>query len=78
MMCIKPNVPNQCIGQASDVKTVTDKILRFKSSLIDIQVKHTGMLVEKYDGSMESDHFMNVDEAATFRLIDEVEQPLID
>jgi len=30
-------------GKASDMKIVTDEILRLKSSLIDIYVKHTGM-----------------------------------
>lgn len=34
-------------GKASDMKIVTDEILRLKSSLIDIYVKHTGMPADK-------------------------------
>lgn len=34
-------------GKASDMKIITDEILRLKSSLIDIYGKHTGMPAEK-------------------------------
>jgi len=34
-------------GKASDMKIVTDEILRLKSSLIDIYGKHTGMPADK-------------------------------
>jgi len=34
-------------GKASDMKIVTDEILRLKSSLIDIYGKHTGMSADK-------------------------------
>uniref|UniRef100_A0A2S2P0E9 ATP-dependent Clp protease proteolytic subunit n=1 Tax=Schizaphis graminum TaxID=13262 RepID=A0A2S2P0E9_SCHGA len=61
-------------GKASDMKIVTDEILRLKSSLIDIYVKHTGMPADKIDASLESDHFMSADEALTFGLIDKVEK----
>ncbi|KAF0748659.1 voltage-dependent calcium channel subunit alpha-2/delta-3 [Aphis craccivora] len=61
-------------GKASDMKIVTDEILRLKSSLIDIYVKHTGMPADKIDASMESDHFMSADEAVAFGLIDKDEK----
>ncbi|VVC42029.1 ClpP, histidine active site,Clp protease proteolytic subunit /Translocation-enhancing protein [Cinara cedri] len=64
-------------GKASDMKIVADEILRLKSSLTKIYVKHTGLSAEKIDASMESDHFMSADEAVTFGLIDKVEQPSI-
>lgn len=34
-------------GKASDMKIITDEILRLKSSLINIYGKHTGMPAEE-------------------------------
>ncbi|XP_050425409.1 ATP-dependent Clp protease proteolytic subunit [Adelges cooleyi] len=63
-------------GKASDMKIITDEILRLKTSLTNIYVKHTGMSSEKIDASMESDNYMSAEEAVTFGLIDIIDQQL--
>ncbi|XP_050525120.1 ATP-dependent Clp protease proteolytic subunit [Daktulosphaira vitifoliae] len=62
-------------GKASDMKIVTDEILRLKTTLNKIYAKHTGLSAEKIDASMEADNFMSADEAIAFGLIDKVEHP---
>lgn len=59
-------------GQASDIEIQAREILRMKSMLNDIYVKHTGQKLEDIEKSMDRDNFMSAEEAKKFGLIDEV------
>ena len=48
------------------------EILRIRSVLNDILVKHTGQSREKIDEDTDRDRFMDPEEAKTYGLIDEV------
>ena len=59
-------------GQASDIEIQVREILRIRSMLNDIYVKHTGKKLEEIEKSMDRDNFMSAEEAKKFGLIDEV------
>jgi len=59
-------------GQASDIEIQAREILRIRSMLNDIYVKHTGKKLEEIEKSMDRDNFMSAEEAKKFGLIDEV------
>ena len=59
-------------GQATDIEIHAREILRIRSVLNDILVKHTGQSREKIDEDTDRDRFMNPEEAKTYGLIDEV------
>lgn len=59
-------------GQASDIEIQAREILRMKSMLNEIYVKHTGKKLSEIEKSMDRDNFMSADEAQKFGLIDKV------
>lgn len=59
-------------GQASDIEIQAQEILKLRSRLNEIYVKHTGQTLEVIEQNMERDKFMSPEEAKTFGLIDEV------
>lgn len=59
-------------GQASDIEIQAREILRIRSMLNDIYVKHTGKKLDEIEKSMDRDNFMSAEEAKKFGLIDEV------
>jgi len=59
-------------GQASDIEIQAREILRIRSMLNDVYVKHTGKKLEEIESSMDRDNFMSAHEAKKFGLIDEV------
>ena len=59
-------------GQATDIEIHAREILRIKSVLNDILVKHTGQPVERIDDDTDRDRFMTPEEARAYGLIDEV------
>jgi ATP-dependent Clp protease protease subunit len=59
-------------GQASDIEIQAQEILKLRSRLNDIYVKHTGQDLETIETAMERDKFMSPEEAKAFGLIDEV------
>lgn len=59
-------------GQASDIEIQAQEILKLRSRLNDIYVKHTGQTLDTIENAMERDKFMSADEAKSFGLIDEV------
>lgn len=59
-------------GQASDIEIQAREILRMRSMLNDIYVKHTGKKLSEIEKSMDRDNFMSAAEAKKFGLIDEV------
>jgi ATP-dependent Clp protease, protease subunit len=59
-------------GQASDIEIHAREILRMRSELNQIFVRHTGQPLERIEADTERDYFMSGDEAATYGIIDEV------
>jgi ATP-dependent Clp protease protease subunit len=59
-------------GQASDIEIHAREILRIRSVLNDILVKHTGQPKERIDEDTDRDRFMTPEEAKDYGLIDEV------
>lgn len=59
-------------GQATDIQIQAEEILKLKSQINNLYVRHTGLPIEKVQSSMERDHFMSPSEAKLFGLIDNV------
>ena len=59
-------------GQATDIEIQTKEILRIRSILNGILVKHTGQPLKKIEKDTDRDFFMSGEEAAKYGLIDEV------
>ncbi|MCI5060496.1 MAG: ATP-dependent Clp endopeptidase proteolytic subunit ClpP [Alphaproteobacteria bacterium] len=59
-------------GQASDIEIQAREILRIKSMLNEVYVRHTGKKLSDIEKSMDRDNFMSADEAKKFGLIDKV------
>jgi pyruvate/2-oxoglutarate dehydrogenase complex dihydrolipoamide acyltransferase (E2) component len=57
-------------GQATDIEIHAREILRMKSTLNDILVKHTGQPLERIADDTERDRFMSPQEAQEYGLID--------
>ena len=59
-------------GQATDVEIQARELLRWKTVLIDIYVKHTGKSHTQLRADMERDFFMTAGEAVEYGLADKV------
>jgi len=59
-------------GQASDIEIHAREILRTRTRLNEIYVKHTGQNLDTVANALERDRFMTADEAKAFGLIDDV------
>ncbi len=59
-------------GQATDIEIQAREILRIRSILNNLYVKHTGKDIETIERAMERDKFMSAEEAQEFGLIDAV------
>ncbi len=59
-------------GQATDIEIHAREILRLRTYLNDIYVKHTGQKLSDIEKAMERDNFMSAEEAKKFGLIDHV------
>ncbi len=59
-------------GQATDIEIQAREILRLRSKLNEVYVKHTGRKLADIEKSMERDNFMSSEEAKKFGLIDHV------
>ncbi|MEI6485728.1 MAG: ATP-dependent Clp endopeptidase proteolytic subunit ClpP [Sphingomonadales bacterium] len=59
-------------GQATDIEIQAREILRIRSILNNLYVKHTGKDLDTIEKAMERDKFMDADEAKEFGLIDAV------
>lgn len=59
-------------GQAADIEIQAREILKLRSRLNEIYVRHTGQTLETIETAMERDYFMSPEEAKAFGLIDEV------
>ena len=59
-------------GQATDIEIQASEILRVRSTMNDLYVKHTGQTLDTIERAMERDKFLNAEEAKAFGLIDAV------
>ncbi len=59
-------------GQAEDIRIQAEEVLRDKRNLANILSKHTGQSYDKIIAETERDHYMDVEQAKEYGLIDEV------
>ncbi|MFZ5470143.1 MAG: ATP-dependent Clp endopeptidase proteolytic subunit ClpP [Myxococcota bacterium] len=59
-------------GQASDIEIHAKEILRMRSRLNELIVKHTGQALERVEKDTERDYFMGSPDAKQYGIIDEV------
>ncbi len=59
-------------GQASDISIQANEILRLRSRIEDILVKHTGQSMDKIKKDTDRDFFMSAEEAAKYGIVDTV------
>jgi ATP-dependent Clp protease, protease subunit len=59
-------------GQSTDIQIQAREILKMRTRLQEIYVKHTGQAYDAVDVALERDNFMSADEAKAWGLIDEV------
>ncbi|MEK6645533.1 MAG: ATP-dependent Clp endopeptidase proteolytic subunit ClpP [Candidatus Firestonebacteria bacterium] len=59
-------------GQATDIDIQAKEILRMRSELNGLLVKHTGQTLEIIQKNTERDFFMTADEAKLYGIVDEV------
>ncbi len=59
-------------GQASDIKIRAEHILKIKSKLDKILVKHTNRTLSQIEKDTDRDYFMTPDEAMAYGIIDKI------
>ncbi len=59
-------------GQATDIQIQANEIIRIRSRLNEIYVKHTGQKLATIEKAMERDNFMSAEEAQKFGIVDTV------
>lgn len=59
-------------GQATDIEIHAKEILRMRSELNDLFVRHSGQPLTKIEADTERDFFMSGDEAAEYGIVDKV------
>ncbi len=59
-------------GQATDIEIHAKEILKLRSKLNGMYVKHTGRKLEEIEKAMERDNFMDPETALEFGLIDKI------
>jgi len=59
-------------GQASDIDIQAKEILRLRSYINGLFVKHTGHSIERIEKDTERDNFMSAEDAVKYGLIDKV------
>jgi ATP-dependent Clp protease protease subunit len=59
-------------GQATDIASHAEHILRIKDNLNRILAERTGQPLEKIKADTERDNFMTAEEAKAYGLVDEV------
>jgi len=62
-------------GQASDIEIQAKEILYLRGRLNEIMALHTGQTIEQIAIDTERDNFMTAAQAATYGLIDKVQEP---
>ncbi len=59
-------------GQATDIEIHAREILRMRSELNNILVKHTGQPLDRIEADTERDYFMSGEEATKYGIVDKV------
>ncbi len=59
-------------GQASTIEIYTKEILKLRSKINRILVKHTGQKLKKVEKDTDRDYFMSADEALKYGVVDKV------
>ncbi|MEA2065287.1 MAG: ATP-dependent Clp endopeptidase proteolytic subunit ClpP [Patescibacteria group bacterium] len=59
-------------GQATDIKIRAEFILKLKSKLNELLVKHTGQDLSKIDRDTDRDYYMTPEEAKKYGIIDKI------
>lgn len=59
-------------GQASTIEIYTKEILKLRSKINDILVKHTGQKLKRVEKDTDRDYFMSADEALKYGVVDKV------
>ena len=59
-------------GQETDIRIVSDHLLRSKQRLNRILAENTGRSVEEIEAATERDHYLSAEEALQFGLIDQI------
>jgi ATP-dependent Clp protease, protease subunit len=59
-------------GQATDIDIHAREILRMRSVINKLYVKHTGQPIEKLEKDVERDFIMSSEEAKAYGLVDEI------
>ncbi|MGM9535474.1 MAG: ATP-dependent Clp protease proteolytic subunit, partial [Intestinibacter sp.] len=59
-------------GQATDIKIMSDNIVKTKQKLNEILAKNTGRTVEEIYRDTERDNFMSAEEAMNYGIIDSI------
>lgn len=59
-------------GQATDIEIHAREILRMRSILNDILVRHTGQSLERVEKDVERDYIMSAEQTREYGIIDEV------
>lgn len=62
----------QAAGQATDIKIQAEEILKLRSLLNSLYVRHTGLKLEAVEEYMERDKYLSPDEAKELGLIDHI------
>ncbi len=62
----------QSQGAATDIGIQAEEILRLKSTINEILVKHTGQPLERVEKDSDRDFFMGAEEARKYGIVDEV------
>jgi ATP-dependent Clp protease protease subunit len=62
-------------GQATDIEIQAKEILRMRSKLNELIVKHTGQPIERVEKDTDRDYFMGATEAKAYGILDEVQIP---
>lgn len=72
IMIHQPAIGGGVKGQASDIKIISDHILRSKRRLNAILAENTGKTVEEIEAATERDNYLSAGEALEFGLIDKI------
>lgn len=59
-------------GQATDIKIMSEHILRSRMRLNRILAENTGKTIEEIAADTERDHYMSAEEALKYGLIDKI------
>ena len=62
-------------GAASDISIQAQEILRLRSKINELLVRHTGQAMDKIEKDTDRDYFMSAEEAKAYGVIDEVIYP---